>query len=407
MKTLTESIEKQAIQANNKIRNKICFLHASSHFGQLVLPSLTPTMAASGAFNLAQCGLAIASFFAVSAIGQIITGHLADKSNAKRILITALALYCVGMIICGLSHSVYFLILGAVVSGLGNSVFHPVDYKLLNKFIANDCLQKAFSLHSLAGTAGGAIAPFVLVSISSTSSAASAFIVAGFLFALLAVYLAARTLGFDDDSMPSTMADSHETERGATSIWAKIIWSMIYFFAFSFAMAAMQIYAPTYFNQSRGLTLTEAGYSLTAFLIAFAMGTALGGFVKVLQIGKEGLALTCFMAVWASLNIAAMLTENIALSILFFVVGGLFGGVCSPMRDMLIRNSVKGSNVGRAFGYVYSGWDIGYSMAPIAIAIVYQRFGSESAIALGIFAIAICGFVAQIITIGTQKIEQK
>lgn len=286
------------------------------------------------------------------------------------------------------------------MSGLGNGAFHPVDYKLLNKFIANDHLPKAFSLHSLAGTAGGAIAPFVLVSISSATSTTSAFIVAGLLFAFFAVYLIACTPNFDDDTTQNTKTDSLKPEQGATSIWTKIIWSMVYFFAFSFAMAAMQIYAPTYFNQSRGITLVEAGYSLTAFLITFAVGTALGGFAKVLQIGREGLAITCFMAVWASLNVAALLTANIALSILFFVAGGLFGGICSPMRDMLIRNSVKGSNVGKAFGYVYSGWDIGYSLAPIVIAVVYQRYGPGSAIMLGICAITICGVVAQFIVIG-------
>lgn len=224
----------------------------------------------------------------------------------------------------------------------------------------------------------------------------------GALCALLAFYFLVFNSNYIDELTPTAKTDN-QPERGDTFIRHTVIWSMIYLFSFSFAMTAMQIYAPAYFNPSRGLTLIEAGYALTAFLISFAIGTNLGGFTKAIQNGKEGLTIACFMALWAGLNAITMMAENIALSISLFIVGGLFGGVCSPIRDLLNRNGVKNGSAGKAFGHVYSGWDIGYSMVPVVIAVVYQRFGPEPAIALGISAIAICGVVAQVIAIETRN----
>ena len=54
----------------------------------------------------------------------------------------------------------------SVVAGIGNGVFHPVDYTLLNRKIHPSRLGHAFSVHGITGSLGWALAPAMLVPIT-------------------------------------------------------------------------------------------------------------------------------------------------------------------------------------------------------------------------------------------------
>ena len=54
----------------------------------------------------------------------------------------------------------------AVVAGIGNGVFHPVDYTLLNRKVHTSRLGHAFSVHGITGSLGWALAPAMLVPIA-------------------------------------------------------------------------------------------------------------------------------------------------------------------------------------------------------------------------------------------------
>src|SRR2546430_2187881 len=58
-----------------------------------------------------------------------------------------------------LAHGPGLLLLGASLSGLGNSVFHPADFAILNGRVSAPRLGYAFSAHGVAGSLGFAIAP--------------------------------------------------------------------------------------------------------------------------------------------------------------------------------------------------------------------------------------------------------
>ena len=54
----------------------------------------------------------------------------------------------------------------AVVAGIGNGVFHPVDYTLLNRKVHPSRLGHAFSVHGITGSLGWALAPAMMVPIT-------------------------------------------------------------------------------------------------------------------------------------------------------------------------------------------------------------------------------------------------
>ena len=61
-----------------------------------------------------------------------------------------------------------WLIGGAAIAGVANSVYHPSDYAILGSVIEPSRVGRAFSVHTFAGFLGGAIAPAVMVLLAST-----------------------------------------------------------------------------------------------------------------------------------------------------------------------------------------------------------------------------------------------
>src|SRR5690606_35034565 len=55
-----------------------------------------------------------------------------------------------------------------------------------------------------------------------------------------------------------------------------------------------------------------------------------------------------------------------AFALVLIALAGFFSGVAGPSRDMLIRKVAPEGATGTVYGLVYSGMDIGASLAPVA-----------------------------------------
>ena len=87
-----------------------------------------------------------------------------------------------------LTGSYAWLIIAALLAGLANCVYHPANYAILNDSISEDRIGRAFSIHTFAGFAGGAIAPPLLLGLAAAAGLSSSVIAAGtFAWAVAAV----------------------------------------------------------------------------------------------------------------------------------------------------------------------------------------------------------------------------
>src|SRR3712207_4804595 len=59
------------------------------------------------------------------------------------------------------------LMVTAATAGIGNSIFHPADYTLLNQRVSQRRLGHAFSVHGLAGNLGWAAGPLAMAGTAS------------------------------------------------------------------------------------------------------------------------------------------------------------------------------------------------------------------------------------------------
>src|SRR6187455_225120 len=139
------------------------FCHGTSHFFHFVLPTLFPWLMRDFGLSFTQVGAAMTVFFVVSGIGQALAGFVVDRIGGLRVLYGGVALISLGGMCYAFAQNYPMLLAAAAIAGLGNSVFHPADYTLLNRRVSPSRLGHAFSVHGLSGSLGWAAAPvFVL-----------------------------------------------------------------------------------------------------------------------------------------------------------------------------------------------------------------------------------------------------
>jgi MFS transporter, FSR family, fosmidomycin resistance protein len=105
---------------------------------------------------------------------------------------------------------------------------------------------------------------------------------------------------------------------------------------------------------------------VTVYLVAQTVGIVIGGFV-----GASGRSpgQTASRATLLASALAAILLipdlPMIAIAIVLSAVG-VANGVVGPSRDLIVKRAAPKEAIGRAYGVVYSGFDIGASIVPIA-----------------------------------------
>src|SRR4029077_294537 len=133
---------------------------------------------------------------------QLPMGYLADRFGPRRLLIAALCIGGLAIASIGLADSYRWLLVATGFLGIANAIYHPADYAILSARVGSSRIGRVFTIHTFAGMFGGAIAPAVMLVLSTTMGVRAALVVAGLLGLLVALPIAwARDL----DGRPGRM----------------------------------------------------------------------------------------------------------------------------------------------------------------------------------------------------------
>jgi MFS family permease len=344
------------------------FAHGTSHFFHLMLPPLFPWFMSEYSLSFTQVGALMSIFFVVSGIGQALAGFLVDRWGAHRVLCLGVTLLACSGILVAVAPAFWGLYLAAFVAGLGNCVFHPADYSLLNHRVSQERLGHAFSLHGLSGNVGWALAPLLM----TASATAFGWRVAG-LVAASAGFTSLIMLWWKRAELATASEPRRHKENSVTLasvLKLRLTWIAFCFFFFStLGFGALQNFAPSILRNLYGLSLAAATSALTAYLIGSAAGLATGGFLANSKKGQEkvlGLAFL-FSAALAFLLSLSLVPGWTVIAIMAMMGFGI--GLAGPSRDMLVRKSTAArlgtGAFGRMYGLVYSGLDAGLATAPL------------------------------------------
>jgi MFS transporter, FSR family, fosmidomycin resistance protein len=346
--------------------------HGTSHFFHLMMPPLFPWLMAEFSLSFTDAGLLTTTFFVISGIGQALAGFVVDRVGAQRVLFFGVAMLSVSGLVLASSSSYAMLLVSAATAGVGNSIFHPADFTLLNRRVSQPRLGHAFSVHGIAGSLGWAVAPAFMAGVTTLAGWKAAGIGASIVGAsvLATLWLRRRTLAHvADDVVVSAKPDAQAVENGGYFgfLTSGAVWlSFAFFLVTTLSFGILQNFAPSILSHVYGVSMVAASGGLTAYLLGSATGMLAGGFTA--GRGDRAVAAALGFAGMMSMILASGAMPPLALWPLMFGMG--FGvGMAGPGRDLLVRRAATSrfgrGSFGRVYGFVYSGLDTGQALAPL------------------------------------------
>jgi MFS family permease len=370
-----------------KVIGLVGVAHGTSHFYHLILAPLFPWLKEQFGLSYGELGLLMTAFFTVSGIGQALAGFVVDQVGALRVLIGGVLLLCLSSFGLAASQNYAMLLLFAGVAGLGNSVFHPADFTILNKRVSPGRLGHAFSMHGILGTLGWSLAPVFLVGITGLFGWRSALLAASALsFAVLIVLFANRDL-LETRETPAHAAQPAGGNLGFLRLPG--VWMVFsFFFISAMALGGFQSFAPAAMRELYSLPVAVAVTSITAFMLAQAGGIVAGGFLAGRTHQHDRVVAVAFALAAAVSVLIASGWPPAGLVLPMIAVIGFASGIAGPSRDLMVRAAAPRNATGRVYGVVYSGLDIGLSFAPLIFgALMDAHYPAGVFIAIGVFQV--------------------
>jgi len=353
-----------ALGRDNRVNLLLGSGHFLSHFYQLCLPPLFIAWQQAFDVSFAELGLIMAVMSAAAALLQTPMGFLVDRYGARPFLVGGTLLMTLSMAAMGFTTAYWQVVVLALLSGVGNSVFHPADYAILSGSIDPARLGRSFAFHTFTGNIGFAAAPPVTAALMLLLGWRGALILIGVIgLPVAAMILWQSRILVDQARRYRGLAGDR---RGAGLLLSR---SVMMFFAFfmvsSMAGAGIQSWLITILHQVHGLPVAVASSALTGYMVGQIGGVLVGGwvadrtarhlpFVVVLTIGAAALLI---------LVGGVSLPEPATISVLFF--GGLLTGASRTPRDVMVKDAAPPGQIGKVFGFVSSGMSLGGAIMPV------------------------------------------
>jgi len=356
-----------------KILALISVGHFMSHFFSLTLPPLFIYLREAFNVSYAELGLLMALSYGASAVVQVPVGFLVDRFGAKLVLTVGLTLLSLGYGLVGLAPTFWVAIALAMLAGIGNSVFHPADYVILNSSISPSRMGRAFSIHTFAGHLGTAVAPVSMILLSDLFGWRTALIAAG-LFGL-AVMLALLTQwnSIREDVAPKPKKKDQAAAAlpaavpdGLALLFSKpIVLFFLFFATLSMTSSGINAFAVTALVTLHGTPLAIASMALTVYLFCSATGILIGGEISDRTQRHDVVAAIVFVMTAVFSLLLAWFDLPLAILVALMAIMGLGQGITRPARDMMLRATAPKGSVGKVFGFVSAGIMVGSTLAPI------------------------------------------
>jgi len=342
----------------------VSIAHSLSHFFQLALPPLFPLLRADFDTSFTLLGALVGTFYVASGVTQFVSGFVVDRAGARPVLLGGMALLIFGTLAASFAPGPEWMFPAAAVMGIGNGVFHPADFAILNGSVDVKRLGYAYSMHGVGGNLGYALAPIVSFGLGAAFGWRVALVVIGLIGLVVLGLLATQRAVLSSQRAH----DAHmHTLGGSVALFVQpaILLCFFYFIFQTTAAVGLQTFLPTALNAGLSIPIVLATSAITAYLLGGTAGIVAGGFLAVRTTRHDRVAGSGLLAGAVLLAIVASGIVARTLIIPLFVVTGFVLGATGPSRDLIVRNATPKGAAGRVYGFVYSGLDLGATLGPV------------------------------------------
>lgn len=353
------------LQHDVRVISLIGVAHGASHYYQLAFATMLLIVRQEVGLTYADVGLLAGTFYGVSGLAQTAAGFAVDRYGARPILAGGLFVVGLGLAFISVAHSFVGFACIAVIAGLGNSVFHPADFALLNSSVNQNRLGRAFSIHGLGGSLGWAAAP-VMYFLDSMFGWVGAALIGALPGLLLSGLVLMHREQLVDHRVKVRAAAAQHGAKPALTLFLQpaLLLCVAYFALIAANTVGIQQFAVPAWSSMFGVTENYAAFCLIVFIVGSASGMLVGGYFAD-HVRRHDLVASFGLLAAACLTVP-IATQTVSPTFLPFLLAlaGAAGGATNPSRDMIVRNATPPGASGKVFGFVYSGLDIGSFLAP-------------------------------------------
>jgi predicted MFS family arabinose efflux permease len=353
--------------------------HGMSHFFQLTLPPLLPLLQADFALSYTELGLIVTVFAAAAAVAQMPVGFLVDRYGARAILICGLLVEALSIGAIAFAPTYHVILVLAALGGLGHSVFHPADYAIMVSSIEETRIGRAFSVHALTGSAGEMAAPAVLIFLTGLWNWHVALMVVAAVGVVVAAAMASQiNILADDDAMrrrartekAQGAAGDHAAARpgGLRALLRPPILALFMFFLVTtMAAAGIKTFSVAALAAVHDTPVAVANAALTGYLIAAAVGVAVGGYVSDRTRRHDLIAAVAFLVTAAALALVGEARLGLAALVAVYCLVGVLQGMVRPARDVMVKTVTPKGTAGSIFAFMSTGRLLGGTATPVLL----------------------------------------
>lgn len=263
---------------------------------QSLLPAVYPLLQQNYALTFTEVGLLHFAFMATASLLQPAVGIATDKRPVFQIATLGMFASLIGLVVLAFAGDYSLLLLGAMMIGVGSSIFHP-DSSRTARAASGGRFGFAQSVFQVGGNTGTAIGPllaaFIVLPFGQTSIAWFAVLAMIGMAVLFRVGTWAKNEHVRVLSRPKTATPAAAPPRRVVLLMAMLGILVISKYVY---MASLNGYYTFYLIETFDLSVGQSQLMLFVFLAAVAAGTFAGGPIGD-RIGRKAVIVVSILGV--------------------------------------------------------------------------------------------------------------
>ncbi len=295
-------------------------------FGGAMLIALIPNVARGLETSVGLVAGAITAYMVPFAVLQLVSGTLAERLGARRVVRTGYVLFGLAALACAFAPEIWSFIAARTVMGAANAFLSPILLAALPEVVAPEVLGRSVGTFAAAQTAGITLAP-VLGGALGEVSWRLAFV----LVAVVSVALAWPRQSLGSGERAPAGASLRAVVNGWLSLLAaKAMLGYLGFTAIGFVLVLVA--AEEFGLSSSGRGLLVAGYGVGGILLGRYAGSVVD------RAGRPGTALGGAVACTAGVAGLAFAPTVWSLALVYFAVGCASAFVWAGLNTIAVES---------------------------------------------------------------------
>jgi MFS family permease len=336
-----------------------------------LLNALYPLLQAQFGLSYAAIGALKSVYSGAMASGQIPSGLLARRFSGVRVLALGTGLIAIGYGLAGLTGSLYGVIAGLLIAGLGGSTQHPIGSSLVSAAYPGLRSRTALGTYNFTGDLGKMALPAVFALIAASLGWQQALVV----IAALAVVGAGVILGTLQTAEMQAKAAETKALPGQDRPWAYWLLFSIHI-ADDLVRTGFLIFLP-FLMRDKGADLPTIGLGLSLLFAGGAAGKLVMGWIGARLGVVPSVVLT---EVATTVLILALLPLPLTFALALLPAVGLVLNGTSSVLYGTIPEFVSPERRTHAFAVFYTGGSVAGATGPFAFGLLGDAVGLATAL---------------------------